>query len=93
VNLHGPGYPANLQAWAVKDRCNRRSTDAQVHTHVILRTYRCPPGAAVEFYIILGGGHAWPGSEFSAINGPSTFEINATAVIWKFFRQHRLSDA
>jgi polyhydroxybutyrate depolymerase len=95
VNLHGKGYPANVQTWAVKDGCNPRSTDRHVSTHVILRTYRCPPGAAVEFYIVVGGGHAWPGSKISAalksITGPSTFEINATDIIWKFFQQYRLA--
>ncbi len=95
VNLNGKGYPANVKAWAAKDGCNLQPTDRKVSAHVILRTYRCPPGAAVEFYIILGGGHAWPGSKVSAslasITGPSTFEINATAIIWRFFQQHRLT--
>ncbi len=91
VNLFGPGYPANVQAWAVKDGCDPTPTDAQVTTHVVLRTYHCPPGSAVEFYIILGGGHAWPGSNISAMNGPSTFEINATNLIWNFFRQFHLT--
>lgn len=94
VNLNGKGYPANVKEWAAKDGCNLRATDTHVSTHVILRTYKCPPGTAVEFYIVLGGGHAWPGSKFSAalkaITGPSTFEINATDIIWKFFSQHRL---
>jgi len=95
VDLHGKGYPAAAADWAAYDGCNPASTDRHVSTHVILRTYRCPAGAAVEFYIILGGGHAWPGSTFSAatakITGPSTFEINATDIIWRFFEQHRLS--
>jgi polyhydroxybutyrate depolymerase len=94
VNLHGKGYPAAVQSWAAKDGCKARSTDTHVSTHVILRTYACPPGVAVEFYIVLGGGHAWPGSKISAalksITGPSTFEINATDIIWKFFQQYRL---
>jgi len=90
INLHGTGYPANVQAWAVEDGCNPLPTDTQVTIHVILRSYRCPTGAAVEFYIVLGGGHAWPGSQLSATTGPSTFEINATDLIWKFFRQYRL---
>ena len=91
VNLSGPGYPANVQAWAVKDGCNPASTDSQVTAHVILRSYSCPTGAAVEFYIVEGGGHAWPGSTISAINGPSTFEINATDIIWRFFRRYHLA--
>jgi polyhydroxybutyrate depolymerase len=60
-----------------------------------MRSYRCPPGVAVEFYIVLGGGHAWPGSQVSAslkaITGPSTFEIDATDIIWKFFQRFRLA--
>jgi polyhydroxybutyrate depolymerase len=95
VNLNGKGYPANVKAWAAKDGCDLKPTDTKVSAHVILRNYRCPPGAAVEFYIVLGGGHAWPGSKISAelasITGPSTFEINATDIIWQFFRQHRLA--
>jgi polyhydroxybutyrate depolymerase len=94
AQLHGRGYPATVQAWAVKDRCNRRSTDTRVASQVILRTYRCPPGTAVRFYIILGGGHAWPGSTFSqsisSITGFTTFQINATNQIWAFFQRFRL---
>ncbi len=93
INLHGNGYPANVQAWAMKDGCNSDSSDAQVAPHVILRAYRCPPGVSVEFYIVLGGGHAWPGSQFSALSGPSTFEINATKLIWNFFRRQRILKA
>jgi polyhydroxybutyrate depolymerase len=95
ADLHGAGYPSFVRAWAAKDGCSLRSTDKRVGAQVILRTYPCPPGAAVEFYIVVGGGHAWPGSKVSAalasITGPSTFEINATDLIWKFFRQHRLA--
>ncbi len=93
IDLHGTGYPANVQAWADKDGCGPMSTDTQITTHVVLRTYRCPRGVAVEFYIVLGGGHAWPGSRFSATTGATTFEINATDLIWKFFRQHHLTAA
>jgi polyhydroxybutyrate depolymerase len=91
AHLHGPGYPATVQAWAVKDGCDPRSSDTKRSSQVILRTYRCPPGTDVEFYIILGGGHAWPGSkisqELSSVTGFTTFQINATDVIWSFFRR------
>jgi len=92
ARLHGTGYPAHVQAWAVMDGCNPRPTDRRVGSQVILRTYRCPPGVGVAFYIILGGGHAWPGSAFSAkiakITGFTTFQINATDAIWQFFRRY-----
>jgi polyhydroxybutyrate depolymerase len=94
ADLHGSGYPAYVQDWAVKDRCQTRPTDTHLSAHVILRTYRCPRGGAVEFYIVEGGGHGWPGSRISAslasITGPSTFEISATDVIWRFFSRYHL---
>jgi polyhydroxybutyrate depolymerase len=94
VNLNGKGYPANVKAWAAKDGCNTRETDTMVSAHVIRRTYRCPADVAVVFYIVLGGGHAWPGSTLSAatkaFTGPSTFEIDATDLIWTFFRHFRI---
>jgi len=95
VDLDGKGYPANVKAWARYDGCDLHPTDTKVSPHVILRTYRCPPGAAVDFYVVMGGGHAWPGSKLSAalssITGPSTFEIDATGIIWQFFGHHRLA--
>lgn len=94
ANLHGAGYPATVQAWAVKDGCNPTSTDTKLSSQVILRTYRCPAGTDIEFYIVLGGGHAWPGSAFSrsitSLTGFTTFQINATDVMWSFFERYRL---
>ena len=59
--------------------------------------YRCPRGADVDFYRIEGGGHTWPGSEFSkqieAAVGPTTFSISADEVMWKFFSAHPLPTA
>lgn len=94
ANLHGSGYPATVKAWAKKDGCGRRSTDGRISSQVILRRYECPAGSDVEFYIILGGGHAWPGSKFSqqisSLTGYTTFQINATNAIWSFFRRFKL---
>ncbi len=94
VNLHGTGYPANVQAWAVRDGCDPHSTDTKVSSQVILRTYECPAGTDVEFYIILGGGHAWPGEQVHPVDQLAhrytTFQINATDAIWQFFRRFSL---
>ena len=94
ANLDGPGYPATVAAWAERDGCSAEFTDRRLASQVILRNYRCPKGTAVEFYIILGGGHAWPGSKFSesvaSITGPTTFEIDATTVIWRFFQRFQV---
>jgi polyhydroxybutyrate depolymerase len=92
--LFGPGYPAHVHAWAVKDGCGTTPTDTTLATHVIHRVYPCPAGVAVEFDIILGGGHSWPGSSVSAeialFVGPTTMKINATSLIWSFFERFHL---
>jgi polyhydroxybutyrate depolymerase len=94
ANLNGPGYPATVASWAERDGCDRNPVNTKVSPHVIHRVYRCPAGVAVEFYIILGGGHAWPGSQFSekiaSITGPTTFEINASTTIWAFFQRFQV---
>jgi polyhydroxybutyrate depolymerase len=94
VKLHGAGYPATVQAWAIKDGCNAHSTDTRLSSQIILRRYACPARTDVEFYIVLGGGHAWPGSKFSqaisSLTGYTTFQISATPTIWSFFRRFQL---
>jgi polyhydroxybutyrate depolymerase len=94
VNVHGTGYPATVRAWAVKDGCHPKSTDTKLASQVILRSYTCPAETGVKFFIVLGGGHAWPGSKFSreisSITGFTTFQINATKQMWSFFQQFRL---
>ncbi len=94
AKLDGPGYPATVASWARRDGCQSAPVDTKVSPHVILRVYRCPAGTAVEFYIVLGGGHAWPGSKFSqliaSVTGPTTFEINASTIIWNFFRKFQV---
>lgn len=58
-------------------------------------SYSCPQGADVELYRIEGGGHSWPGSDFSArvesYVGPTTFSIDANEVMWSFFQDHPLT--
>ncbi len=94
ARLHGAGYPATVQDWAVKDGCQPRPADVMIASQVIRRSYGCPAGTGVEFYIVLGGGHAWPGSAvsraISGLTGYTTFEINATTTIWSFFQRFRL---
>jgi polyhydroxybutyrate depolymerase len=95
--LDGPGYPANVKAWAATNGCASTPTDSRSSAHVIHRVYSCPAGVAVEFYIIIGGGHTWPGSalsaEISPFVGNTTMEINATNTIWAFFQRFHLTHA
>jgi polyhydroxybutyrate depolymerase len=94
ADLNGPGYPAAVKAWAARNGCGPDPVDTKVTDAVIHRVYPCPAGADVEFYIIVGGGHSWPGSEFSRsignIVGPTTFDVNATELAWQFFQRFQL---
>ncbi len=91
IDLDGPGYPEAVAEWAALNGCEDEFTDTEVTADVIHRVYECPADAAVEFYIVVGGGHSWPSSEFSQsigdIVGPTTFDIDATELAWQFFQR------
>jgi polyhydroxybutyrate depolymerase len=92
----GAGYPETVRGWAELAGCDVASaSDERVSEEVILRTFDCPEDAPVEFYIVEGGGHSWPSSEFSRsierIVGPTTFDIDASAEAWAFFQRFALS--
>jgi polyhydroxybutyrate depolymerase len=90
----GAGYPANARAWAERNGCEPEPADEAVSEQVTRRVYRCPDEGAVEFVVVDGGGHSWPSSEFSKsierIVGPTTFDIDATEEVWRFFERFRL---
>ena len=52
----------------------------------------CAGDAAVVLYTIKGGGHTWPGgkplSEWFV--GPTSRSIDASSLMWTFFREHPL---
>jgi polyhydroxybutyrate depolymerase len=94
ADLEGPGYPETVRQWAALNGCDESSTDEDVSDTVLLRSYDCPPEAPAEFYVVEGGGHSWPSSEFSRsierIVGPTTFDIDASALAWAFFQEFSL---
>lgn len=95
---YGP-TPANASAWAARNGCVGSPTEEFVAAddivEITLLSHPCgPEAAAVELYRIDQGGHSWPGSEFSraieAAVGYTTFEVNASSLIWSFFQAHPL---
>ena len=86
--------PTVVREWAARDGCATTSVDTDVANQVVLHNYRCPAGIDVQFYSIVGGGHSWPGSlssaSESATDGPTTFQINATSLMWSFFQRFQL---
>jgi polyhydroxybutyrate depolymerase len=91
-DLDGPGYPETVKGWAAKNGCEPTPTDTKLSDEVVKRVYTCPAGQDVEFWVVVGGGHSWPGSAFSKtierIVGPTTDDFDATATAWEFFQRH-----
>ena len=88
------------RAWTQVDGCATQPAvayepdTADDGTRVRREAYpNCAGDSAVVFYIIEGGGHAWPGGP-SYANGTvvqrSTRDIDATSVLWSFFQAHTL---
>jgi polyhydroxybutyrate depolymerase len=46
--------------------------------------------STVEFFKVTGGGHTWPGTPFNNMAGATNQDFNASAEIWRFFRQYNL---
>lgn len=97
ADLDGPGYPQFAQEWATGNGCTGDPIDEDLTSAVIERTWDCPPDGVVDFLIVEGGGHTWPGSEFSnklaKIMGPTDMEIDANELIWQFFQRFQLPAA
>lgn len=55
-----------------------------------VRYFGGPGDAEVVWYTVRDGGHTWPGGVPlpEAITGPTSDAIDATRVIWDFFRRH-----
>jgi polyhydroxybutyrate depolymerase len=77
--------------WAARNRCGGEPVRSRISPHVRRTAYTdCAGDAAVALYTIEGGGHQWPGGRTigKRMLGPNTDEIDATAVMWDFFRRH-----
>jgi polyhydroxybutyrate depolymerase len=82
-----------IAAWARRNRCAPAPVDSDVRPDVTRREYtECADDASVVLYTVKGGGHQWYGgtkiSEW--LVGPYKNSIDATRVMWEFFKQHPL---
>jgi polyhydroxybutyrate depolymerase len=88
-----PLMPAAYQGefWAAADGCDP-APEATEEPAFTLTHYACPDGLAVDYYLVNDNGHAWPGGvQGTRFGDVPTTAINATDVIWDFFRQHSLA--
>jgi polyhydroxybutyrate depolymerase len=85
-NLSAPGVTA---FWVSHDHCAGEPDTAQ-HGNVIRAHYRCPDGAEVVFYTILGGAHGWPGGGRGWVFSPvPPTDMSATDSVIRFFFRHQ----
>jgi len=92
---HG-AFPSQLvwtARWAARNHCAMQPVDSVVTADVNRRSYSgCSRGADVVLYTIVGGGHTWPGggAHPAWFVGTMTRSIDASRVMWRFFRDHPL---
>ncbi|HVT40197.1 MAG TPA: PHB depolymerase family esterase [Gemmatimonadaceae bacterium] len=89
-----PSVPEWTASWARRNRCAPSPPDSAVAADVIRTQYtNCADDADVVLYTIQGGGHQWPGGRPLPkwILGHASNSIDATSLMWAFFRKHRLS--
>ena len=92
-NLRFQNQVTFVAHWAQRNGCAPNPVDSVMAPDVTRRTYtRCANDAHVVLHTIHGGGHTWPGGgrvpEWFA--GSTTYSINATRLMWAFFREHPL---
>ncbi|HEY9375827.1 MAG TPA: PHB depolymerase family esterase, partial [Jiangellaceae bacterium] len=86
------GYSVHtaVSRWAQINECRPTPATTQLTEHVFTTSYRgCRANADTVLYTVTGGGHTWPGSHpdlYPAPLLPVTQEIDASAIMWDFFR-------
>ncbi len=82
---------AEVGQWATTNGCSFTPEIIEVSSLVERRVYTDCTGADVEFYVIEGGGHTWPGSlamAFISSLGLTTFDVSATQLAFEWFADH-----
>src|SRR5437667_296063 len=90
------GVRAFTASLARRNRCGTTPVDSVVATDVTRLEYtKCAGDAAVVLYTITGGGHTWPGGQPLPewFVGRTSNSIDASSLMWAFFRAHRLREA
>ncbi len=96
ADIHLPNQETWTANWARRNRCAPSPADSQVAPDVIRRSYsKCADDGDVVLYTIIGGGHTWPGTGRTPewFTGRTTHSIDATQLMWEFFRAHPLRQA
>ena len=90
-----PNVARWVASWAHRNRCALPAVESSVAADVDRRTYgNCAANADVVLYTVRGGGHQWPGGAPlpTWLVGRATRSIDATRLMWAFFRAHPLAN-
>jgi len=88
-----PSIPQWIAGWARRNGCAPGPVDSAVNADVAKREYvGCANGADALLYTVKGAGHQWFGGMQGPewLLGPFSRSVDASRVMWEFFRQHRL---
>lgn len=88
-----PAVPVWTTNWAHRNRCDPAAVETSAAPDVARREYRgCADDASVILYTLREGGHTWPGGQPLPewFVGRTSNSIDATSVMWEFFRAHPL---
>lgn len=89
--------PASAEYWAKHNGCQGEAKTEALPTVVadgtsVERMTRvgCHDGSEVVLYTVKGMGHAWPPTDPHApkLSGRTSHNLDATEVIWEFFKRH-----
>lgn len=89
-----PAITGWIGQWAERNQCELEQ-EIPLQGEVSEITYtQCSQNADVIFYQIEGGGHAWPGGvpNPAVIVGYTSQQIDATRLMWQFFKEHPLGE-
>jgi polyhydroxybutyrate depolymerase len=96
LSMSFPSIPRVTAEWARRNQCAPTPVESRVAPDVTRREYTtCLSNAPVVLYTIEGGGHTWPGGDSTYLPewfvGTTTQSIDASSVMWSFFREHALN--
>jgi polyhydroxybutyrate depolymerase len=78
-----------VEHWAMRNGCDLSSEITHPESDVDQETWNgCDQDVIVTLYSRIGGGHVWPGSDWAAVMEGSQASINATDLVWEFFKSH-----
>lgn len=79
----------SFEEWATRNGCTGDAVESYRNGEASCKTFTtCAGGAEVTLCTVLGGGHTWPGGLPVPALGFTSNAMNATDMMWEFFKRH-----